>query len=345
MNMKRILCVAILMGLGASAGLKLASAQPEAQGGDSLLRYLPDGNAVAIVDFQKIAESSLWAAINAQEKFKSAIDKAQSEMSDLGVKLSDVHSVAMVFPVAGMNSPTVALTGGFEQTDLLTRLRASGKVKLTSEKYKDFDIYRARSIPATVPAKTPSGTKPASAGVVSSPKDDTAFVFYDANMLVTGNLEAVRASVDVKTGARPAITQNARLMDALAQNQSAAVRFALALTPAMTSGLQSSDLPMPEFSSITMVFGTIDVASGIDLNATLRSDNAEHAKAIAERLNGLLTMARGFLGSMSDPKVAQIAEALKTVNVTSADTDVRITGSLPMELLNSLLSSSAKKGQ
>jgi len=345
MNMKRILCVAILMALGVSAGLKLASAQPEAQGGSRLLRYLPDGNAVAIVDFQKIAGSSLWATINAQEKFKSAIDKAQSEMSDLGLKLSDLHSVAMVFPAAGMNSPAVALTGGFEQTDLLTRLRASGKVKLTSEKYKDFDIYSVRSIPATVPSKNPSGTKPVSASLVTSTKDDTAFVFYDANMLVTGNLEAVRASVDVKTGARPAITQNARLMDALAQNRAAPIRFALALTPTMTSGLQSSDLPMPEFSSITLVFGTIDVASGIDLNATLRSDNAEHAKAIAERLNGLLTMARGFLGSMSDPKVAQIAEALKTVNVISADADVKITGNLPMDLLNSLLSSSAKKGQ
>ena len=344
--MRKIGLLMVLMALTVVAGAKLSAARPSTPT-SALLEALPDGTGVAVVDFQKIAGSSLWAAINAQEKFKSAIDKAQSEMSDLGVKLSDVHSVAVVFPAAGMNGTAMALAGGFEQTDLLTRLRASGKVKLTSEKYKDFDIYRARSIPATVPAKTPSGTKPASAGVISSPKDDTAFVFYDANMLVTGNLEAVRASVDVKTGARPAITQNSRLMDALAQNQnqSAAVRFALALTPAMTSGLQSSDLPMPEFSSITMVFGTIDVASGIDLTATLRSDNAEHAKAIAERLNGLLTMARGFLGSMSDPKVAQIAEALKTVNVTSADTDVRITGSLPMELLNSLLSSSAKKGQ
>jgi hypothetical protein len=342
--MRKIAFLIVLVALTVVAGVKLSAARSATPTG-ALLEALPDGTGVAVIDFQKIVGSSLWATINAQEKLKSAIDKAQSEMSDLGVKLSDVRSVAVVFPAAGMNSPTVALTGGFEQTDLLTRLRANGKVKLTSEKYKDFDIYRARSIPAAVPPKELSGTKPVSASVVTITKDDTAFVFYDANTLVTGSLEAVRASVDVKTGARPAITQNAKLMDALAQNPAAAIRFALALTPAMTSGLQSSDLPMPEFSSVTLVFGTIDVASGIDLNATLRSDNAQHAKAIAERLNGLLTMARGFLGSMSDPKVAQIAEALKTVNVISADADVKITGSLPMDLLNSLLSSSAKKGQ
>jgi hypothetical protein len=337
--MRRIAFLVVLVVLTVVAGVTLSAARSAVRTG-ALLEALPDGTGVAVVDFQKIAASSLWATINAQEKLKSAIDKAQSEMSELGVKLSDVHSVAVVFPGAGTKTPTVALTGGFEQTDLLTRLRANGKVKLTSEKYKDFDIYRARSVPTSVPSKEPSGTD---GGRASATKDDTAFVFYDANTLVTGSLDSVRASVDVKTGARPGITQNAKLMDALAQNPGAAVRFAFALTPAMASAIQSSDLPMPEFSSVTLVFGTIDVASGIDLNATLRSDTAEHAKAIAERLNGLLTMARGFLGSMSDPKVAQIAEALKTVNVISADADVKITGSLPMDLLNSLLSSSAKK--
>jgi hypothetical protein len=342
--MRKIAFLIVLAALTAVAGVKL-SAVRSATPTSALLEALPDGTGVAVVDFQKIAGSSLWAAINAQEKFKSAIDKAQSEMSDLGVKLSDVHSIAVVFPAAGMNNTAMALTGGFEQSDLLARLRASSKVKLTSEKYKDFDIYSARSIQATVPSKNQSGTKPANAGALTITKDDTSFVFYDANMLVTGSLDAVRASVDVKTGARPAITKNARLMDALAQNQAAAVRFALALTPAMTTGLQSSDLPMPEFSSVTLVFGTIDVASGIDLTATLRTDNAEHAKAIAERLNGLLTMAGAFLGSTSDPKVAQIAEALKTVSVINTDADVKITGSLPMQLLNSLLSSSAKKAQ
>ena len=165
--MRKIGFLMVVVALTVVAGVKLSAARSATPTGD-LLEALPDGIGVAVVDFQKIAGSSLWATINAQEKFKRAIDKAQSEMSDLGVKLSDVHSVAMVFPAAGMNSPTVALTGGFEQTDLLTRLRAGGKVKLTSEKYKDFDIYSVRSIPATVPSKNPSGTKPVSASVVTT---------------------------------------------------------------------------------------------------------------------------------------------------------------------------------
>lgn len=341
--MRKIAFLIVLVAITVVAEVNLSPAR-SATRAVALLDALPDGTAVAVIDFQKIAGSSLWATINAQDKLKSEIDKAQSELAGLGVKLSDVHTVALVFPGAGLNNPTLALAGGFEQNDLLARLRASGKVKLTAEKYKDIDIYKARSIAAAAPSKEQSGTKPARARIAAVTKDETSFVFYDASTLVTGSLDAVRASIDVKTGATPGLTQNSKLTDALAQNPAAAIRFAFALTPAMTNGLQSSDLPA-DFSSITLIFGTIDVGSGIDLDATLRSDNAEHAKSISERLNSLLTMARGFLGSMVDPKMAPIAEALKTVNIISADADVKITGNLPMELLNSLLSSSSKKGQ
>ena len=57
--MKRILCVAILMALGVTAGPKLTSSHSAAQPGDDLLRYLPDGTAVAVMDFQKITGSTL----------------------------------------------------------------------------------------------------------------------------------------------------------------------------------------------------------------------------------------------------------------------------------------------
>jgi hypothetical protein len=43
--------------------------------------------------------------------------------------------------------------------------------------------------------------------------------------------------------------------------------------------------------------------------------------------------------------MASLAEALKTVTITTADADVKITGNLPAALLNSLIPSSAKKGQ
>jgi len=343
--MRRTAFLAILVAVAIGTCVNWNSAQSATRSAD-LLGVLPDGGAVAIIDFQKIVGSSLWATISAQDKLKGSIDKAQSEMADLGLKLSDVQTLAIVFPASSKGNPTVALSGGFDQNDLLSRLRTNSKVKVTSEKYKDFDIFKAKSLTAGGPKKQKSsGANPnVSVNINEAMQDGTSFVFYDSRTLVTGSLDAVRASIDVKTGAKPSISQNARLTDALAQNPTAAIRFAFSLTPGMTSGLASSELPLPDFSSVGLIFGTVDVVSGIELNVTLRSDTAEHAKVVSDRLNGLLGMARGFLGAMSDPKMGPIVEALKTVNIVSADIDCKITGSLPLDLFNSLLSSSIKKG-
>ena len=340
--MRRMAFLVVLMALAIIAGVKLSPAGSAAPSG-ALIDALPDGTGVAVIDFQKIASSGLWTTINSQDKLRSEIDKAQAEMGNLGITLSDVHTVALVFAGTSFNTPTIALEGGFEQNNLLERLRTGGKVTLTSEKYKGIDIFRAKATTTSIRSKDSQGTSAARPGIAPSVKDETSFVFYGASTMVAGSAEAVRASVDVKTGASPGLSQNSQLSQALSQNPAAAIRFALSISPAIANGLKSADLPL-DFSSIKLVFGSIDVGAGIDLNATLRTDTAENAKSLSERLNALLTMANGLLGSMSDAKLAAIGEALKTVTISNADTDVRITGNLPMGLLDSLFQST-KKGQ
>lgn len=337
--MRKIAFLSLVVILAITAGVKPSPARSATPA--ALLDALPDGTAVAVIDFQKIAGSSLWATINSQDKLRSEIDKAQGELANLGVTLSGVHTVALVFS-AGLKSPTVAVSGGFDQDVVLERLRANPRVSLTSEKYKGIDIYKAKAAAATADSKDLTATGPARTGIGSAEKDGTSFVFYDASTMVAGNSQAVRASVDVKTGASPGLSQNSQLSDALAQNPAAAIRFALTITPAMTSGLKSGNLPV-DFSTIRLIFGSIDVGSGIDLNATLRSDTTENAKSMSEKLNALLTAASTLMGSTSDPKMASIAEALKSVTITTAEADVKITGSLPTALLNSLVTSATKK--
>jgi hypothetical protein len=339
--MRRVTVVAILLALAISAGVNRTSARSAAQSGSDLLQFLPDGNAVVVIDVQKMTASSLWSAINSQDKFKSNLDKMNSEFSELGVKLGDLQTIALAFPSSDTNNPVVAITGGFDQTDLLTRLRANGKIKLTSEKYKNHDIYKVESVPAAT-KEQPKENKPAAsdgnANVTAKGKSDGSFAFYDAKTVVLGSPDSVRASIDTKTGAKSSIAQNAKLSEALAQNPAAAVRFAVNVTPAMTSGIQSNQIPLPDFSSVKLIFGSVDVASGVDLIATLRNDTAEHAKNIADRLNGLLEMVRGYISTMSnDPKMAVFAGALKTLSVTGNDVDVKISGSLSVEVLNQII--------
>jgi len=306
-----------------------------------LLEILPDGSGVAVIDFQKITGSALWTTVSAQQKLASFIDKAQSEIADLGLKLNDVHTVVLCFPSANMSSPTAAINGSFDQKELLERLRSSSKVKLTSGKYKGFDVYNARSVPPS-DAKPSSGSMSANAPTI---RNEASFAFRDANTIVIGTTESIHASIDVMTGTRPSITHNSQLAEGLAQSPSAAIRFAIVVTPSTTKGLESSELPIPDFSSLKLIFGSIEVASGIDLNATLRSDSAESARAIADRLNSLLGMARGYLGAANNPKSTAIVEALKAVNITSLNTDIKITGSLTADLLSNLFASTERKSQ
>ena len=330
--MKRVIFAAFLLALAVSAGVVRSSARTAPQAGNELLGLLPDGGTVVVADVRRITTSNLWSTLAGQEKIRAGLEKMQADAAGLGIRLADIQSVALAFPAGGMSNPTVAVSGGFDQSDLLSRLRADSKVKVTSEKYKNFEIFKAESVAA------PASDKPAEPGKEAKPvhKDDTSFVFYDSHTAVIGSSASVRASVDTKLGGK-SIAQNAKLTDALGQNPTAAIRFALEMTPSMSSGLQSTGMPLPDFSSVKLIFGSLDVNSGVDLIAFLRNDSAEHAKVVAERLNGLLDMVRGFLTASNDPKTAPLVSALKTVSITGSDIDVKITGTVPLEVITQLL--------
>src|ERR1051325_1525261 len=199
--MRKVTVAAILLALIVSAGAGSSSARP-AQAGADLLQALPDGNAVIVVDLHRVTASSLWAAISSQEKIKSGLDKMNADISEMGINLSDIQTVALSFPSSNMDNPVIVVNGGFDQANLLTKLRASSKVKLTSEKYKNFDLYKVESTGAQKDAAGKTNAEPA------AKKDDGAFAFYDARTVVVGAIESVRASIDTKTGARASITQN-----------------------------------------------------------------------------------------------------------------------------------------
>src|SRR6185295_3143903 len=104
--------------------------------------------------------------------------------------------------------------------------REDSKVKITSQKYKNVDLY------------TVSGSGSAST-------DQMTFAFLDATTVVAGKSTGVQASIDARNGERPNITKNAKLMEGLSQNTTSAIRFALQITPEMTKGLEGAGIPLP----------------------------------------------------------------------------------------------------
>src|SRR3954463_1290448 len=95
--MKRVALAAIMLALAISVSVSPSAARPAAQAGNELLNVLPDGNAVLLIDVQRVTSSPLWNMLASQEKFRSTFDKIQSELSKAGVSLGDVQTVAIAF--------------------------------------------------------------------------------------------------------------------------------------------------------------------------------------------------------------------------------------------------------
>ncbi len=319
--MKKITILAMALLMAISAAVVNRAAQPAPQSGAELLNTLPDGKAAIIIDVQRVISSNLFS----QEKLKNLLDKAQNETSQMGVKISDIQAIALSFPTSKFSDPVVAISGTLNQNNILAQLRDKQNVKVETEKYKGFDIQRVSET-----------SKPDASGKTTL-NNKTAFAFLDANTAVVGSSISVRAAIDVRSGDRPSLAKNAELMGALSQNSTAPINFALKMDEGMAKGLSNDSLPLPNLESLKMIFGAVELTNGVGLNATLRSDTAEHAKAMADQLNGLLTMAKGFLAASTDPKTASIGEALKSLSVTATDVDVKIVGNLPMDLIGQFL--------
>src|SRR5262249_41272494 len=316
--MKRILIIGLLLGLSSTTlvGGTSATAMPAQFAGDPL-ELLPDGMGVAVINVKQMVASDVWALVMTSNKATRAIQKVESELSDIGLNISDLSGIAVSIPVAPGNSAVAVASGSFNPSATIAKLRDNANVKLTSEKYETIDVYRVVYT---------SGTN----------HGDVSFAFYDNSTAVVGPAAGVKAAIDVHAGKKPSMAKNATLDQVMAQNSSAAIRFALVPPNGSLSSIESSKIPMPDLSSINLIYGTVAVSSAVDINATLRSDTADHAKAIANQLNSLLSMAKGFLSS-SNPKTAPIADALKTVSINDSGGEVKISASLSKDVISQLI--------
>src|SRR5262249_51633592 len=145
-SMKRILIIALLIGLTSTAPLvgTPARAMPVQFAGDPL-ELLPDGMGVAVINIKQMVASDVWALIMGSNKAMHAIQKVESELSDIGLNVSDLGGIAVCIPAGPGNSAVAVASGTFNPSAILARLRDNANVKLTSEKYKTIDLYRAVS--------------------------------------------------------------------------------------------------------------------------------------------------------------------------------------------------------
>jgi hypothetical protein len=289
-----------------------------AQQPDELLRALPDDKGVAVVDVKKVIASELWMAAKEGSRTRGLLDALTAGLDRIGARLADADAVAITFSEPNPQTITAAVTGSFDEATVAARLKSIPGVKHGSEKYKGAEIH------------TIAFTEGKSERLRS-------LAFVGARTMVIGTVEKVRAAVDVNAGAAPSVAANLVLKEALGQTPPAAVRFAVAAPGVVTSMLPSNSLPLPDFTTVRLIFGTVEVNSGLDASVTLRNEKPEQAQVIADQLNSLLAMARGFLGSSTDPRMASITQLLKSITIDGRDVDVKLGATLSKEFLASMV--------
>ncbi|HEY6332575.1 MAG TPA: hypothetical protein VI756_24845 [Blastocatellia bacterium] len=315
--MKKITLSLIAMVLLAATSVSTLGRTNPRPSATDLQSSLPDGIGVASVDISQLTGSTLWGALASGDKPVRAIQSLQARMSDIGLKLTDLSQMAVCLSSPGTNGLLAAVTGSISEDALVGKLRADSRVKLTTESYKNARVYAAA-------ITNKAGTR----------TQNLSFAFTAPAIVVLGSSKGVHAAIDAARGDKPSLAGDSKLQSALAGTGAGPIRFAIAPTPDLAKQLESSSIPLPDFSTVDLVFGSLGVSSGIDLNVTLHNDTADHATAMAAQLNSLLSMAKGMLGSSTNPKNQVILEAVKTVSITSSQSDVKITGSLSQDMLS-----------
>ncbi|MGH9828317.1 MAG: hypothetical protein ACREDR_34260, partial [Blastocatellia bacterium] len=107
------------------------------------LQSLPDGVGAAVIDIGQLTSTNLWASLTSPGKTPHVIQTLQDRLAMLGLKMSDLQSAAVSFSSLSMTETVMAVSGNFNQDDILARLRANPSMKLTSETYKNLTIYTA----------------------------------------------------------------------------------------------------------------------------------------------------------------------------------------------------------
>lgn len=302
--MKKLSFIAALLVVLLADGSSARSSQPVS----GLLRVLPDRNGVVLIDIPRLLASDFWSSLTSQESTAGAAKSFELGLNRVGVSMKDLNAAALAIRDIQMNDLVAAASGNFKKDEIVSRLKGDAALKAKTEVHGGIEVL-----------------------TINSPPEQVAIAFLDPNILVIGKDAAVRSAIDASQGRTPSLLQNAKLQSALPANAEAPVRFAILTPPEIAGSLQSSSLPLPDFSTVRLIIGTVEFTSLVNLNLTLRSDTTGDAKVIANQLSSMMNMARGLLGSSNNPKNAPLAETLRSVTITGSEADVKIAANINKE--------------
>lgn len=343
------------------------------------LALLPESDIVVLFDFNKFLNTKLFSYILTDSKSKDEFQKFEQEALTYGLNIRQIQQVAVAIDSnqKGGKEPNfcAVVTGGFDREKLLSSMATHlDKFSVDAEEYQGKTIYLV-----TDKQKKGKELANVS-GVGSVKLDDkVAAVFLNSQSIAIGTLEKVKDSIDVQNGKKTSVAANQQLSNYLnITNASALVRFAFVVPDKATSsantpskkskslsnddlnGSSASSKPSNSSSSngsqdenagpfgnmdkllqaVRGAYGSLDLASGVQLDTTMLIRSEGEAKQMTDALNGLLFLGRSAL--QGDPKNATFAKMLDGISVAGGAKDVKLNINVPENLINELIKESGK---
>lgn len=285
-----------------------------ASSASELLLMLPASDAVGFMDAQRaLTEVMPQVFTNNSEnlaRVNSEIDKFR-EHTGTDARSFDSIAVGARFKTGSLATDFVVglVRGRFNASEAITKGLAKAKAESEAKKRRVPQLKEMQYEGVTI-------------YTIDGPRG-FCLAAVDANTIAFGDLNGIKAMLDVKAGRGARVDSS--LVELATLNASAVAGFAANLPAGTVKQVTGGDDFGEAFNSIRQVYGSAD-ASGANgtLSIALRSETNEQAQALAEKLSSLKQLASLYMSQS------------KTQSSNNTDADIR-TGLMPMdERINAL---------
>ncbi|HYG81373.1 MAG TPA: hypothetical protein VD861_13340 [Pyrinomonadaceae bacterium] len=299
------------------------------------LDLLPPSDLVAFAHVKRlITEAAPKAFADDPAKlaeFNAELDGFKAK-TGIDARAFDSVAVGMRYqnPTPGVTTAdTVFIAQGtFNAGALIAAGRVAAKGKYQEQKYKDSTIYVfAVNDHVNVP------------GLMNMSVREMAVTTLDANTLVFGELPAVRATLDARSGLTGATRANADLVQLAQRSPNALMGFSANVPPSLS---KSVNIPNDEISrllgSIRQAYGSVGTtANGFGLLAVARTEKADDAQSLSDTLSALKQFGVVVAGQLPADQRDLAQRALDSMKSSAAGNETSVSFELQQSDISTLL--------
>ena len=312
-----------------------ASASPSAT---YTLASLPASDAVIFIDAQRLLTDSIPGVLandpTLLARVNQKIDQFK-EKTNIDLRTFDSVAVGLRFTAPARNEDfkLVVLTQGrFDANSVLDSALATAKREGLHPQEQSVDgrpiFVLSRRQQKSELEKTTTNQKE------TTDKHEMAVAVFDANTFVFGDLESVRATLDIS-----AERVSNELVQLATRTPNAVVGFSGNVPAFVTDKLKNDKETIAKnFAAIHQVYGSIIInGSETESTVTLRAENMDQAREISKAVNALKMLTSLSKNRASRGEMRLISELIKNLAVTSEGNEVFLNLKLGQADITSLL--------